>query len=81
MTADPDGVLLDRVDPHRNMARFHRLDIVPDLSGGAVLVRDGGRIGRRGQERRQRFARPTDAAQEQAARIGRKTGRGHKVVG
>ncbi|SNR46704.1 WGR domain-containing protein [Paracoccus sediminis] len=80
MATRPDNVLLDRIDPHRNMARFYRLDIVPDLFGGVVLVRNWGRIGRRGQERCQWFAEPADAVREQAAWIRRKTRRGYEEV-
>lgn len=75
-----EGVLLDRIDPHRNMARFYRLDIVPDLFGGVVLVRNWGRIGGRGQERCKWFAQSDDAMREQAAWIRRKTRRGYTVV-
>ncbi len=31
-------VLLRRIDPARNMQRFYRLDVQPDLFGGALLV-------------------------------------------
>lgn len=44
-------VNLRRVDPARNMARFYRLDVQPDLFGGWVLIREWGRIGRGGTVR------------------------------
>jgi predicted DNA-binding WGR domain protein len=40
---------LRRFDPARNMRRFYRLDIEPDLFGGVLLVKDWGRIGARGR--------------------------------
>ncbi len=41
----PEPVLLHRIDPTRNMARFYRLSIEPNLFGGVSLVRTWGRIG------------------------------------
>lgn len=40
----PEPLLLLRIDPTRNMARFYRLSIEPNLFGGASLVRAWGRI-------------------------------------
>jgi hypothetical protein len=37
---------LFRIDPAKNMRRFYRLDVQPDLFGGVSLVREWGRIGR-----------------------------------
>ena len=45
----PTAVDLKRIDPSRNMRRFYRLSVQPDLFGGACLVREWGRIGLRGQ--------------------------------
>ena len=45
----PTDVQLRRVDPARNMRRFYRMSIQPDLFGGASLVREWGRIGAGGQ--------------------------------
>jgi predicted DNA-binding WGR domain protein len=42
-------VQLRRIDPARNMRRFHRLSVQSDLFGRASLVRGWGRIGFRGQ--------------------------------
>ena len=38
------AVLLYRVDPSRNMRRFYRLDVQPDLFGFWLLVREWGRM-------------------------------------
>jgi predicted DNA-binding WGR domain protein len=43
------AVRLSRIDPARNMSRFYRLDIQPDLFGGVSLIKEWGRIGRAGQ--------------------------------
>ena len=44
-----NGVLLYRREADVNMARFYRLSLGRDLFGRAVLVREWGRIGFRGQ--------------------------------
>lgn len=41
----PEPLILHRIDPTRNMARFYRLSIEPNLFGGVSLVRTWGRIG------------------------------------
>ncbi|MCZ0960979.1 WGR domain-containing protein [Paracoccus benzoatiresistens] len=80
MISEPDSVLLDRRDPDRNMARFYRLDIMPDLFGGVVLVRNWGRVGHRGQERQHWFADLSEALQQQATWIRRKQRRGYSLI-
>lgn len=45
------SLTLYRIDPARNMQRFYRLDIQPDLFGNQCLIREWGRIGRSGQVR------------------------------
>jgi len=44
-----EPLLLHRIDPTRNMARFYRLSIEPNLFGGVSLVRTWGRIGAKGR--------------------------------
>lgn len=41
--------LLHRVDPDLNMARFYRVEVLPDLFGEIIVERRWGRIGDRGQ--------------------------------
>lgn len=41
--------LLHRVDPDLNMARFYRIEVLPDLFGEIIVERRWGRIGGRGQ--------------------------------
>jgi predicted DNA-binding WGR domain protein len=43
------AVNLSRIDPLRNMCRFYRLDVQPDLFGGFSVVKEWGRIGARGR--------------------------------
>ena len=78
MTQEPCSVLLERHDPARNMARFYRIEISQDLFGGVVLIRNWGRSGRHGQERRQWFADLPDAQQEQQVWLRRKLRRGYE---
>jgi predicted DNA-binding WGR domain protein len=61
---------LRRVDPARNMHRFYRLDVQPDLSGGVLLVKEWGRIGAHGRMAAEPYdmkALATAALQRQAA--------------
>jgi predicted DNA-binding WGR domain protein len=48
-------VHLRRIDPTRNMRRFYRLDVQPDLFGGVLLVKEWGRIGARGRTVAERY--------------------------
>jgi predicted DNA-binding WGR domain protein len=66
-----NAVELHRIDAARNMRRFYRLDMQPDLFGGFLLVRQWGRIGARGRIVAERFddeAPALAALQKQAAR-------------
>ena len=45
----PTDLQIWRVDATRNMRRFYRMSVQPDLLGGASLVREWGRIGSRGR--------------------------------
>lgn len=45
------AVTLRHIDQARNMARFYRLDMQPDLFGGWSFIREWGRIGRSGTVR------------------------------
>ena len=46
-----DAIILHRTDPAKNMRRFYRLDVQPDLFGQWCFIREWGRIGRAGQVR------------------------------
>ena len=56
------AVVLRRVDPELNVARFYALMIERDLFGTVRLVRNWGRIGTRGRERVQVFVGEEEAA-------------------
>ncbi len=43
------AVILHRIDPAQNMARFYALDVQPDLFGCVLLVKVWGRIGGHGR--------------------------------
>ena len=45
----PSSIDLKRIDVTKNMRRFYRMSLQPDLFGGVDLVREWGRIGFRGQ--------------------------------
>ena len=58
------GITLTRTDTDRNMRRFYRLDVQPDLFGNWSLWREWGRIGSGGQVRQDPF--PSAEAAEAA---------------
>jgi predicted DNA-binding WGR domain protein len=62
---------LRRIDPTRNMRRFYRLDVQPDLFGCVSLMKQWGRIGAHGRAVAERYyteALAADALQRQAER-------------
>jgi predicted DNA-binding WGR domain protein len=62
---------LRRLDPTRNMRRFYRLDVQPDLFGGFLLLKQWGRIGAGGRINAERYedeAPALDALRQQAER-------------
>jgi len=66
-----DAVHLCRVDPARNMRRFYRLEVQPELSGGVLLVKEWGRLAASGRVVAQRYnseALTADALLRQAER-------------
>lgn len=58
------GITLTRTDSGRNMRRFYRLDVQPDLFGNWSLWREWGRIGSGGQVRQDPY--PSAEAAEAA---------------
>lgn len=51
LTMFPTDIRLHRINPERNMRRFYRMRLQPDLFGGCLLVREWGRIGTQGRNR------------------------------
>lgn len=59
-----EDIRIERVNPERNMYRYYRLRLLPDLFGGVSLLREWGRIGTQGQHKIELFTdsgRATDA--------------------
>ena len=72
--------LLHRVDPDLNMARFYRVEVLPDLFGEVIVERRWGRIGGRGQCQSASY-RSTSLAEAAASNLIRaKERRGYRVA-
>jgi predicted DNA-binding WGR domain protein len=72
-----NAVHLRRVDPARNMSRFYRLDVQPDLFGGILLMKEWGRIGARGRMVAERYDNEAFAALASQRHAERKRRRGY----
>jgi predicted DNA-binding WGR domain protein len=55
------ATLLYPIDPAKRMHRFYRVDVQPDLFGQWCLMREWGRIGRRGRTSSAPFSALADA--------------------
>lgn len=73
------AILLHRIDPARNMRRFYRIDILPDLFGSVLLMKQWGRIGSRGQCQARRFEDAATAHAAMLAHARRKERRGYSA--
>jgi|GEM_PF-1148751 len=72
--------LLYHVDPDLNMARFYRVEVLPDLFGEIVVERRWGRIGGRGQSQSASY-RSTSLAEAAACELVRvKVRRGYRIA-
>ena len=58
-----DDVILYRIDAAKNMWRYYRLDLQPDLFGLWLLVKEWGRVGQPGQTRVASFSTMDEAVQ------------------
>jgi predicted DNA-binding WGR domain protein len=67
---------LRHIDPARNMRRFYRLDMQPDLFGGVFLMKQWGRIGVHGRVTAERFDNDHSAAVAMQRQAERKRRRG-----
>jgi predicted DNA-binding WGR domain protein len=56
-----NAVILTRIEPARNMRRYYRLDVQPDLFGQWCCIREWGRIGAAGQTRIIPYSTPLEA--------------------
>jgi predicted DNA-binding WGR domain protein len=68
---------LRRVDPTRNMRRFYRLDIQPDLFGRTLLVKQWGRVGTGGRMMTESFESEAPALAALQRQAERKRRRGY----
>jgi predicted DNA-binding WGR domain protein len=72
--------LLHRVDPELNMARFYRVEVLPDLFGDIIVERHWGRIGGRGQFRAASYRSTSLAEAAASALLSAKERRGYRVA-
>ena len=73
----PVAAHLRRIDPARNMRRFYRLCLQPDLFGGCTLVREWGRIGSNGRVRHDAYPNEGAALDALLTIAGQKERRGY----
>src|SRR5688572_15108744 len=71
-------LVLRRVEPERNVARFYALMIEHDLFGRVILVRHWGRIGSKGRERAEAHADEGEATQAMGKLAAAKRQRGYQ---
>ena len=67
-----------RIRPWLNEWRFYRLEVWPDLFGGALLMRQWGRLGSEGQRRFAWFADAGQASERALALARSKRRRGYE---
>jgi predicted DNA-binding WGR domain protein len=70
-------LVLDRLDPSCNMARYYVLSIEPSLFGDATLIREWGRIGKPGQRRIELYESQSRAVEALETWLQRKRRRGY----
>jgi len=75
--AEVTAVILTRSDPARNMHRYYRLDVQPDLFGAWCPQREWGRIGQAGQTRSIPYPSPHEAEAALDCQRRSKERRGH----
>jgi predicted DNA-binding WGR domain protein len=70
-------LVLERVDPARNMARYYVLSVEPTLFDDAALVREWGRLGSLGRRRVDLYGKASDARLALGVWLKRKIRRGY----
>lgn len=73
-------LVLERREPTTNMARFYVLSLEDTLFGDTALVREWGRLGRRGRRRLDLFEAKVAAAEALTTWLARKSRRGYVQV-
>jgi predicted DNA-binding WGR domain protein len=71
------AITLHRTDPDRNMHRYYRLDVQPDLFGAWGVVREWGRIGQPGRLRIDPYPTVAQAEERMHVHAAAKQGRGY----
>ena len=71
-------LVLRRIEPERNMARFYDLTIERDLFDHVVLVRRWGRMGSRGRKRLDEHMSEAEAAEAMSKLAAAKRRRGYQ---
>jgi predicted DNA-binding WGR domain protein len=72
-------LVLERLEPSRNIARFYVLAIEPTLFGDTALVREWGRIGSLGRRRLDLHASAMSAREALDVWLARKVRRGYQI--
>ena len=73
--------LLTRIEPERNMRRFYRIELSPDLFGGIQIIRHWGRLGTCGQSLPQWCATEAEARHLIETLLRAKIRRGYSPAG
>ena len=73
-------LVLERVDPAQNMARFYVLSIEPTLFDDVALAREWGRLGSRGRRRLDLYKDAAQAREALETWLRRKSKRGYRPV-
>jgi predicted DNA-binding WGR domain protein len=74
------AVILYRIDAAKRMHRYYRMEVQPDLFGDWCLMREWGRIGRRGQIRPVPFPTPQKAEAALRRQRSTKERRGYELM-
>ncbi|MCO5159170.1 MAG: WGR domain-containing protein [Aquamicrobium sp.] len=78
---DRPSLLLHRIDPARNMARYFALAIEPTLFGDHAVIRSWGRLGTQGRQMIELHAEAASARAAFARHAGSKRRRGYVPAG
>lgn len=73
----PSAMSLQRIEAERNMRRFYLMTVQRDLFGGAVLVKEWGRIGSSGRVKKELFSDEAKAVDALAKIVKAKSRRGY----
>jgi predicted DNA-binding WGR domain protein len=74
------AVILHRIDHDRNMSRYYRLDVQPDLFGEWGVVREWGRIGQAGRYCVDPYPTAAQAEERMQFQQAAKQGRGYARI-